>query len=70
MVCRRRAKDLLQGIDGLSQTCERPSTGYRWSVADVRKTFCRVEMVSRRRAKDLLQGRDGLSQRCERPSAG
>ena len=67
MVCRRRAKDLLQGIDGLSQMCERPSVGYRWSVADVRKTFCRVSMVYCRRAKDLLQGIDGLSQTCERP---
>ena len=42
MVCRRRARRDLEGIVGLSQTCEKGSRGYSWSVADVRKPICRV----------------------------
>ena len=66
MVCRRRARGFAWVVVGLSQTCERGSTGYGQAVADVRDGFHGVWTVCRRRVRGPLLGVVGLSHLCER----
>lgn len=37
MIYRKGAREATWGINGLSQTCEKPSAGYGWSVTDVKE---------------------------------